>query len=128
MLKKLYALKNKKGFTLVELMVVVAILGILVAIAVPVYRNSQTKAEKGTCQANERAIVSAVQQAIMNGEITAPVTTTAVAGSKLDDYFSGGVKCPSGGAYSFAVAADGTVTVTCGTTGHGNLLAASSST
>jgi type IV pilus assembly protein PilA len=39
-------LKNKKGFTLTELMIVVVILGILVLIAVPIYNNVTDKAEK----------------------------------------------------------------------------------
>ncbi|MEG1774122.1 MAG: prepilin-type N-terminal cleavage/methylation domain-containing protein, partial [Oscillospiraceae bacterium] len=37
--------KSKKGFTLVELMVVVAILGVLVAVAIPVYNGVTEKAE-----------------------------------------------------------------------------------
>lgn len=41
---KLLALKNKKkGFTLLELLVVLAILAILIAIAVPVYKNQKKK-------------------------------------------------------------------------------------
>lgn len=57
-LKKI--LKNKKGFTLVELMVVVAILGILVAVAVPVYSNVTDNAKKKTCESNIATIKSAV--------------------------------------------------------------------
>lgn len=46
---------NKKGFTLAELLVVVAIVGILVAISIPVFTAQLSKARKATNQANMRA-------------------------------------------------------------------------
>lgn len=55
-------MKNNKGFTLVELMVVVVILGILVAIAVPVYNSVTGTAEANACKANQRTIESAIMQ------------------------------------------------------------------
>ena len=48
--------KNKKGFTLVELMVVVAIIGVLTAIAVPVYNNTTQKARLNAHLANVRTL------------------------------------------------------------------------
>ena len=60
MLKFLHKqLKNEKGFTLVELATVVVIIGILALIAVPIYRNVTTIAEKNACFANQRTIESA---------------------------------------------------------------------
>jgi len=52
--------RNQKGFTLVELVVVIAILGVLAAIAVPRFINALDDANEATDLANEKALQAAV--------------------------------------------------------------------
>ena len=52
--------RNQKGFTLIEMMIVVAIIGILTAIAFPLYANIQARARMAKAQADARTLASAV--------------------------------------------------------------------
>jgi general secretion pathway protein G len=53
-------MRNQRGFTLIELMIVVAIIGILTAIAFPLYANLQARARVAKAQADVRTLASAV--------------------------------------------------------------------
>ena len=52
---------NKKGFTLIELMIVISIIGILTAIAVPYFASSKKRAALESCKMNLKSISDALQ-------------------------------------------------------------------
>ncbi|VFQ47283.1 type IV pilin protein [Desulfoluna butyratoxydans] len=68
-------MKNNKGFTLIELMIVVAIIGILAAVAIPNFRNYQLKSKESEAKVNLAAI--AVAQEAYFAEYDGYVTLAA---------------------------------------------------
>ena len=71
-----HAHSGDRGFTFVELMVVVLIIGVLVSIATPIFQSQATQARAKSCQANQRSISEAID--IMASASNA--TTTSPAG------------------------------------------------
>lgn len=95
-------LMSKKGFTLVELMIVIVIMGILVAVAIPVYGAVTKNAEAKTCKSNMSNIKSMASTYQMTGGTDGGLVSIPAEGLNLAEdgsfkkLFEGGElpKCP----------------------------------
>ena len=63
-------MKSKKGFSLVELMIVVVIMAILVAVAVPIFNSVTGNSRAKTCIDNQRSIISTLNNALLSKTCT----------------------------------------------------------
>ena len=85
---------RKAGFTLVEIMIVVSIIGLLAALAIPSFVRARTNSERATCINNLRQIDAATQEWAV-AQRAAPSDVPNY--SDIVPYMKNVVVCPSGG-------------------------------
>ena len=86
---------RKGGFTLVEIMIVVTVIGLLAAIAIPNFIVARSRSQNNACINNLRQIDNAVQEWALENKkaAAAPVSFT-----DISSYLRNSVICPAGGA------------------------------
>jgi prepilin-type N-terminal cleavage/methylation domain-containing protein len=94
---------RKSGFTLVEIMIVVAIIGLLAAIAIPNFIKARATAQANACINNLRQIDGAINEwALEAGQTTGDtVNATVISGYIKLNSASSVPGCPAGGTYTY---------------------------
>ena len=116
MMLKMRSFSDKSGFTLIEIMIVVAIIGLLAAIAVPNFMIAREKVRTTACIANLKQIDGAMTLWALGGD---KVSTDMVTMADLvPDYLKTTPSCPAGGTYDVVAGIQVGTTPTCTISDH----------
>lgn len=92
--------KQQAGFTLIEIMIVVALIGLLAAIAIPSFRHAIEKTQQQTCALNRKNIDGAKLRWALENRLPLTATPTDADLFGQNTYLEHKPDCPAGGAYS----------------------------
>ena len=100
-------ISNRKAFTLIEIMIVVAIIAVLIAVALPNYLKSGTMVEKTICMNNLKKIDAAIDQWAIEHRKSPGMQPSASEEDEIYNYIRGGKPlCPAGGEYTIYAVGD----------------------
>lgn len=113
---------TREGFTIIELMIVLAIIAIILSVAIPNYAKSRFESQKNACIANLRQINSAVDQWVIENKIATGTVPSESDDEGIYSYLKGSrPRCPGAGIYTIHTVGSAEQ-VTCSLSSKGHVL------
>lgn len=107
------SIKEEKGFTFLEMTIVIAIIGFLMMIGLPNYKSAAVKAQEKSCEANKKLIESQMESYYID-EHSYPTGESSAIFAELvrAEYLKSVPNCPANGIYTIS-SESGSIEVTC---------------